>query len=111
MLAKDYGPVLTVYFGMKPTVVLHGYEAIKEALIDQGEVFSGRGSFPVAEKITQGFGVIFSNGERWKQIRRFSLMVLRNMGMGKKTIEDRIQEEALCLVEALKKTNGVYFFI
>ncbi|XP_050658768.1 cytochrome P450 2C31-like isoform X4 [Macaca thibetana thibetana] len=55
MLAKDYGPVLTVYFGMKPTVVLHGYEAIKEALIDQGEVFSGRGSFPVAEKITQGF--------------------------------------------------------
>ncbi|XP_077802972.1 cytochrome P450 2C3 isoform X7 [Macaca mulatta] len=106
MLAKDYGPVLTVYFGMKPTVVLHGYEAIKEALIDQGEVFSGRGSFPVAEKITQGFGVIFSNGERWKQIRRFSLMVLRNMGMGKKTIEDRIQEEALCLVEALKKTNA-----
>ncbi|XP_025252704.1 cytochrome P450 2C21-like isoform X2 [Theropithecus gelada] len=106
MLSKDYGPVLTVYFGMKPTVVLHGYEAIKEALIDQGEVFSGRGSFPVAEKITQGFGVVFSNGERWKQIRRFSLMVLRNMGMGKKTIEDRIQEEALCLVEALKKTNA-----
>nr|XP_045217170.1 cytochrome P450 2C31 isoform X2 [Macaca fascicularis] len=55
MLAKDYGPVFTVYFGMKPTVVLHGYKAIKEALIDQGEVFSGRGSFPVIEKITQGF--------------------------------------------------------
>ncbi|KAL4698430.1 hypothetical protein H8959_011087 [Pygathrix nigripes] len=105
MLAKDYDPVLTVYCVMKPTVVLHGYEAIKEALIDQGEEFSGRGSFPVLDKIAQGFGVGFSNGERWKQIR-FSLMVLRNMGMGKKTIEDRIQEEALCLAEALKKTNG-----
>uniref|UniRef100_A0A2K6K8W7 Cytochrome P450 family 2 subfamily C member 76 n=1 Tax=Rhinopithecus bieti TaxID=61621 RepID=A0A2K6K8W7_RHIBE len=67
MLAKD-GPVLTVYCGMKPTVVLHGYEAIKEALIDQGEEFSGRGSFPMLDKIAQGFGVGFSNGERWKQI-------------------------------------------
>uniref|UniRef100_A0A8C9LXX4 Cytochrome P450 n=1 Tax=Piliocolobus tephrosceles TaxID=591936 RepID=A0A8C9LXX4_9PRIM len=104
-ITKDYGPVLTVYFGMKPTVVLHGYEAIKEALIDQGEEFSGRGSFPVLDKIARGFGVGFSNGERRKQIRRFSLMVLRNMGMGKKTIEDRIQEEALCLVEALKKNQ------
>ncbi|KAM6186612.1 cytochrome P450 2C21-like [Rhynchocyon petersi] len=106
MLAKEYGPVFTVHFGMTPTVVLYGYEAIKEALIDRGEEFSGRGNFPVVEKITQNLGVVFSSGEKWKQTRRFSLMVLRNMGMGKKTIEDRIQEEALCLVEALKKTNG-----
>ncbi|XP_020007859.1 cytochrome P450 2C21-like isoform X1 [Castor canadensis] len=105
-LAQEYGPVFTLYFGMKPTVVLHGYEAVKEALIDRAEEFSGRGSFPLIEKVLQGLGIIFSNGERWKQIRRFSLMTLRNMGMGKKTIEDRIQEETLCLVEALKKTNG-----
>ncbi|XP_053438749.1 cytochrome P450 2C21-like isoform X2 [Nycticebus coucang] len=106
MLGKDYGPVFTVYFGMKPTVVLHGYKAVKEALIDRGEEFSDRGHFPVIEKITQGSGIVFSNGKKWKHTRRFSLMVLRNMGMGKKTIEDRIQEEALCLVELLRKTNA-----
>ncbi|KAF6317064.1 cytochrome P450 family 2 subfamily C member 19 [Rhinolophus ferrumequinum] len=105
-LAEEYGPVFTVYFGMNPTVVLYGYEAVKEALIDRSEEFSGRGSFPVIDKIFQGSGIVFSNGEGWKQTRRFSLMVLRNMGMGKKTIEDRIQEEALCLVEALRKTNA-----
>ncbi|XP_066096265.1 cytochrome P450 2C21-like [Saccopteryx bilineata] len=104
-LAEVYGPVFTVYLGTKPTVVLHGYEAVKEALIDRGEEFAARGSLPVADKIILGLGVIFSNGEVWKQTRRFSLTVLRNMGMGKKTIEDRIQEEALCLVEELKKTN------
>ncbi|XP_049711278.1 cytochrome P450 2C30-like isoform X2 [Elephas maximus indicus] len=104
-LTKDYGPVFTVHFGMKPTVVLHGYEAVKEALIDRAEEFSGRGVLPVADKVSQSYGIAFSNGEKWKQTRRFSLVILRNMGMGKKTIEDRVQDEALCLVEALKKTN------
>ncbi|XP_008854576.1 cytochrome P450 2C70-like [Nannospalax galili] len=106
MLAKVYGPVFTVYLGMKPTVVLHGYEALKEALIDRGEEFTGKKPLSLINKINQGLGIVFSNGEMWKQTRRFSLSVLRTMGFGKKTIEDRIQEEALCLVEALKKTNG-----
>lgn len=55
-LSKVYGPVFTVYFGMKPTVVLHGYEAVKEALIDLGEEFSGRGSFPVIQRTVKGYG-------------------------------------------------------
>ncbi|XP_059102900.1 cytochrome P450 2C25-like isoform X1 [Peromyscus eremicus] len=104
--SKVYGPVFTLYFGMKPTVVLHGYEAVKEALIDHGEEFAGRGRFPIAERINKGLGIIFSHGNRWKEIRRFSLMTLRNLGMGKKSIEDCVQEEAQCLVEELKKTNG-----
>ncbi|XP_072827773.1 cytochrome P450 2C21-like [Vicugna pacos] len=105
-LAEVYGPVFTVYIGMKPTVVLYGYEAVKEALIDQSEEFSGRGSLPIVDRINQGLGIVFSSGEKWKQTRRFSLMVLRNMGMGKKSIEDRIQEEALWLVESLKKNQA-----
>ncbi|XP_052618598.1 cytochrome P450 2C25-like isoform X1 [Peromyscus californicus insignis] len=98
-LSKVYGPVFTLYLGRKPTVVLHGYEAVKEALIDHGEEFAGRGSFPIADRVSKGLGIIFSNGSRWKEIRR-------NLGMGKRTIEDRVQEEAQCLVEELRKTNG-----
>ncbi|KAF6317450.1 hypothetical protein mRhiFer1_008507 [Rhinolophus ferrumequinum] len=105
-LSKVYGPVFTVYFGMNPTVVLYGYEAVKEALIDLGEDFSGRGRFPVFDRVNKGFGVLFSNGKRWKEMRRFSLMTLRNFGMGKRSIEDRVQEEARCLVEELRKTNA-----
>ncbi|XP_008056480.1 cytochrome P450 2C9-like isoform X2 [Carlito syrichta] len=104
--SKVYGPVFTVYFGTRPIVVLYGYEAVKEALIDLGDKFSGRGIFPVSERTNQGLGIIFSNGKRWKEIRRFSLMTLRNFGMGKRSIEDRVQEEARNLVEELRKTKG-----
>ncbi|XP_052028302.1 cytochrome P450 2C26 isoform X3 [Apodemus sylvaticus] len=104
--SKTYGPVFTLYLGSKPTVILYGYEAVKEALIDHGEEFAGRGSFPIAEKIIKGLGVVFSNGNRWKETRRFTLMTLRNLGMGKRNIEDRVQEEAQCLVEELRKTKG-----
>uniref|UniRef100_A0A8C8TTV4 Uncharacterized protein n=1 Tax=Peromyscus maniculatus bairdii TaxID=230844 RepID=A0A8C8TTV4_PERMB len=106
MLAEEYGPVFTVYLGMKPTVVLHGYEVLKEALVDRGDEFSDKMQSLLPSKANQGLGIVFSNGEIWKQTRRFSLTVLRSMGMGKKTIEDRIQQEALCLVKALRKTNG-----
>ncbi|XP_058154710.1 cytochrome P450 2C19-like [Dasypus novemcinctus] len=104
-LAKIYGSIFTVYLGMRPVVVLHGYETVKEALIDRGEEFSGRGISPAIDKSHQGMGILFSNGEIWKQMRRFSLMTLRNFGMGKRSIEDRIQEEARCLVEALRQTK------
>ncbi|XP_032101545.1 cytochrome P450 2C19 [Sapajus apella] len=104
--SKVYGPVFTLYFGLERTVVLHGYDVVKEALIDRGDEFSGRGHFPVAERANRGYGMIFSNGNRWKETRRFSLMTLRNFGMGKRSIEDRVQEEACCLLEELRKTKS-----
>ncbi|XP_036590753.1 cytochrome P450 2C19-like isoform X3 [Trichosurus vulpecula] len=106
-LAKEYGPVFTLQLGVECVVVLHGYQAVKEALIDHGDKFADRAHKPLFELSSKGLGIIASNGERWKQIRRFSLMTLRNFGMGKKSIEERVQEEAKYLVEELKKTKGL----
>nr|XP_034352099.1 cytochrome P450 2C13, male-specific-like isoform X1 [Arvicanthis niloticus] len=104
--SKTYGPVFTLYFSSQPTVVLHGYKAVKEALIDHGEEFSGRGRFPIFDKLSKGQGIGFSHGNVWKATRHFTISTLRTMGMGKRTIEVKVQEEAQWLVKELKKNNG-----
>ncbi|XP_075692278.1 cytochrome P450 2G1-like isoform X2 [Rhinoderma darwinii] len=99
---EKYGSVYTVYFGHYPIVVLCGYQTVKEALVDRAEEFGGRGRLPTLDSFLKSHGVVFANGSRWKDLRRFSLTILRNFGMGKKTIEERIQEEAHFLMAEIK---------
>ncbi|XP_073454655.1 cytochrome P450 2F3-like [Aquarana catesbeiana] len=107
MKLKDkYGLVYTLYLGPKPGIVLCGYDAVKEALIDQSEVFGDRGDYPVFLNFIGEHDLAFTNGERWKSLRRFALLTLRNFGMGKRSLEERIQEEAQFLMEEFKMTKG-----
>uniref|UniRef100_A0A673VS21 Uncharacterized protein n=1 Tax=Suricata suricatta TaxID=37032 RepID=A0A673VS21_SURSU len=103
-ISERYGPVFTVHLGTRRIVVLCGHEAVKEALVDQAEEFSGRGEQATFDWLFQGLA--FSNGERAKQLRRFSITTLRDFGVGKRGIEERIQEEAGFLLEALRDTHG-----
>lgn len=56
-LSKKYGPVFTIHLGPQKVVVLYGYEAVKEALIDQADNFSGRGNLPLLKKLFEGTGM------------------------------------------------------
>lgn len=55
-LSKTYGPVMTLYLGWQRTVVLVGYDAVKEALVDQADDFTGRGPLAFLIKVTNGYG-------------------------------------------------------
>uniref|UniRef100_A0A8C2R506 Cytochrome P450 2E1 n=1 Tax=Capra hircus TaxID=9925 RepID=A0A8C2R506_CAPHI len=53
--------------------------------------------------------IIFNNGPTWRDTRRFSLTILRDLGMGKQGNEQRIQREAHFLLDVLRKTQGQPF--
>ncbi|MBN3290233.1 CP2CP protein, partial [Polypterus senegalus] len=105
-MSETYGPVMTVHLGQQPAVVLVGFEAVHEALVKHADAFSGRADIPIFTRINEGYGLAFTNGERWKQLRRFSLSTFRDFGMGKRSIEEWIQEEARYLVEEVRKNIG-----
>uniref|UniRef100_A0A914UYU8 Cytochrome P450 n=1 Tax=Plectus sambesii TaxID=2011161 RepID=A0A914UYU8_9BILA len=78
----QYGPVFTVFFP-HPTIVVVGLPELREALIKQGDNFSGRFTAPMSEifmSMANG-GVIFASGENWRDQRRFSVHALRDFGM------------------------------
>ncbi|XP_021506281.1 cytochrome P450 2F3-like [Meriones unguiculatus] len=108
-LSSRWGPVFTVWLGPRPAVVLCGYAALRDALVQQADAFSGRGAMAVFERFTHGNGIVFSNGPRWRALRNFALGVLREFGVGTRTIEDRILEEAACVLEELQATIGAPF--
>lgn len=51
-------------------------------------------------------GFVSNNEEKWRQLRRFTLSTLRDFGMGKNSMSQRVQQEAQHLVELLAKLKG-----
>ncbi|XP_042885578.1 methyl farnesoate epoxidase-like [Penaeus japonicus] len=105
-LADTYGPVVGLFFAHLPVVVVNGWEAIKESL--QNDDLNGRPEISL-RKIMQGGvlrGVMFVEGDFWKEQRRFSLHHFRNLGFGKRSHESVIHEEARELIDEVLDTDG-----
>ncbi|VDO78507.1 unnamed protein product, partial [Haemonchus placei] len=88
---KEYGSIFTVYLP-KPHVVITDFDGVKEAFVKKGDDFIGRsGIFPdtLFQNVENG-GVIFSQGENWREQRRASLHILRDFGMGKNLMEEQV---------------------
>ncbi|XP_055507621.1 cytochrome P450 2K1-like [Leucoraja erinacea] len=108
-LSEKYGPIFTIKLGTMKAVVLTGYETVKDALINHPDVFGGRAHLPIFDDLNMGHGIIFGHGESWKQMRRFTMSTLRDFGMGRKSIEDKIVEETHFLIKMFESYEGQEF--
>uniref|UniRef100_A0A8C5QU55 Cytochrome P450 n=1 Tax=Leptobrachium leishanense TaxID=445787 RepID=A0A8C5QU55_9ANUR len=105
-LAKTYGNTITVWVGQTPIVVVHGYEAIREGLTANSEAIDMRAERPFFNVYANGQGVLVANGYNWKQQRRLGTQILRNLGLGKESLQWKIHAEARRMVDVFIAKKG-----
>ncbi|KAI5937825.1 cytochrome P450 2U1 [Manis javanica] len=103
-LAKVYGNIFSFYIGHYLVVVLNDFHSVREALVQQAEVFSDRPRVPLVSLIAKEKGIVFAHyGPVWRQQRKFSHSTLRHFGLGKLSLEPKITEEFKYVKEEMQK--------
>lgn len=102
-LAKIYGPLIKFQMGLKDVIVLNDFESIKEILSRKELLFRSENAV-TNQTIYKGVATL--NGDAWRENRQFCLHVLRDLGFGKKSMEEHIMEEAEYLVTKIAEHNG-----
>lgn len=72
------------------------------------DAMNGRpnGFFYRIRSFNQRLGVVFNDGESWDVQRKFSLRILRQMGMGRANMIEHIEQESVEMVEYLKRRSA-----
>ncbi|XP_044049488.1 cytochrome P450 2D15-like [Siniperca chuatsi] len=110
-LAKRYGNVYSLFIGSRPAVIINGLQALKEALVNKAADFSGRPQDLMVNHVVQmkahAPGVILADyNPGWREQRRFGLMTLRNLALGKQSMEQSILGEIDHIIKLLEQSVG-----
>ncbi|XP_027259932.1 cytochrome P450 2D27-like [Cricetulus griseus] len=109
-LRQRYGDVFSLQMAWKPVVVVNGLKAVREVLVNCGEDTADRPPMPILKHLGYGNkskGVALApDGPEWREQRRFSVSTMRDFGMGKKSLEQWVTEEAGHLCDAFTQEAG-----
>ncbi|XP_063738317.1 LOW QUALITY PROTEIN: cytochrome P450 1A1 [Eleginops maclovinus] len=100
-MSKRYGDVFQIQIGMRPVVVLSGSDTIRQALIKQGEDFSGRPDLYSFRLVNDGKSLAFSTDQAgvWRARRKLAYSALRSFS----TLEGTTPEYSCMLEEHICK--------
>ena len=102
-LRDQYGDIFSLRFMLTDVIVLNGPDVIRHALITNADDFSERPQL-FTSRVRKNKGII--NSKFWKDTRKFSLVALKDFGLGKKSLEDTVTEEIGYLTDVLASENG-----
>lgn len=106
--AKKHGDIVHFTIGKENMIVIHGYDAIQDAFVRHAEDYSSRPSrlMDFVRSEAPGNGVVFESGTPWKNIRRFTMQALKDFGVGKTSLEQKILVEVDAATDVLNAAAG-----
>ena len=116
---EKYGKIFGFYMGSQPFVVIADYDVLKEVM--KNDSICDRQDMTPVNEYRPGHwtlgndnegrqpGITFSQGNYWKEQRRFFLRHLRDFGFGKSEMESTLSEEVEKLCDEYSKFVGIPF--
>uniref|UniRef100_A0AC34FN43 Cytochrome P450 n=1 Tax=Panagrolaimus sp. ES5 TaxID=591445 RepID=A0AC34FN43_9BILA len=101
---NTYGDLHTIWFGDTPVVSVNDFPTIVEKFVKNGDSVSGREESTLFLEVTKNgpYGITFIDGPLWKEQRKFGLKTLRDLGMGKDVMQEKVLHEVSCLLDEVK---------
>ncbi|CAB3386700.1 Hypothetical predicted protein [Cloeon dipterum] len=106
-LSRIYGGIMGLHLGSQPTIVVSDFKMARE-LSSMGEL-CGRPRRRIHNKDVKKFGLIFNDGDDWREQRRFTLRHMRELGFGKMSLEGVIHAEVEDLLRQVATKAGADF--
>uniref|UniRef100_A0A914YIG3 Cytochrome P450 n=1 Tax=Panagrolaimus superbus TaxID=310955 RepID=A0A914YIG3_9BILA len=107
-LRATFGDLNTLWFGPKPAVFFNNFNDIQEAFVKNAEIFAGRPKSQELDRIIRGSfsGLLVTDGHQWREHRRFAIHVMRNLGLGRNLMQERVLAEVTWAIDEMKKEGG-----
>uniref|UniRef100_A0A0L8HJU4 Cytochrome P450 n=4 Tax=Octopus bimaculoides TaxID=37653 RepID=A0A0L8HJU4_OCTBM len=109
-LRKQYGGIFKIDVGFDTMIMVCKTEWILEGLVKKGDQLKGRSNwFYLFDKVFQKKGIFFGIGKEWKDVKKFTVSAFRDLGVGKRKLEEQIYLEIQELGKAFASYNGKPF--
>uniref|UniRef100_A0AC35EZ35 Cytochrome P450 n=1 Tax=Panagrolaimus sp. PS1159 TaxID=55785 RepID=A0AC35EZ35_9BILA len=101
---KDFGDFHTIWFGSTPVLSINDVPTIYDTMVKDGETYAGREDNPKAMDVIKGgyAGIVFTDGPLWKEQRRFAIKVLKEFGLGRNLMQERVLDEVSHFIKDMK---------
>ena len=106
-MRKKAGDIFSLNLAGKHLIVVSGYENIREVLIKHADNASDR-PVGLSSRILgeENHGLLTSRGPNWKEQRSTTVSILREFGMGKNLMAQKVAAEVQIYIEKLSSVQG-----